>query len=375
MSQPIRVAQVMGAMVGGGLEATIMNHYRFLDHDKVQFDFIVQDDSTHVPEREIESYGGRIYTIPSYKKINSYMSSLSKLFTELSPDIVHSNMNALSVFPLKAAKKVGVPIRTAHSHSTANKKEIARTAIKDALRPFSKVYPTHLAACGRYSAEWLFGKKSVAHGDVHYIKNAIDLNKFSYQEEARNQLRSELGIEDKFVVGQIGRFTSQKNHLFSMDVFAELHRRMPNSVFVMLGSGELMDDVKHKAHELGLDDSTYFLGQRGDAERWYSVFDVLLFPSLYEGLPLTAIEAQAAGLPIVASNTITEEAFIEKDLTYVLTLQDSADVWAQQLASLYRKRIRRSNRFVSLREQGYDISSSTQDLQTWYMRIIGEERI
>lgn len=374
MQQPIRVAQVMGAMVGGGLEATIMNHYRLLDHDKVQFDFIVQEDSTFVPEDEIKSLGGRVFTIPSYKKLNAYVEKCEDLFSHLHPDIVHSNMNALSIFPLRAAKKAGIPIRIAHSHSTANSKEIARTAIKNVLRPFSKVYPTQLVACGVYSAEWLFGKRVVEQGKVHYIKNAVDLHKFAYHKEQRSKLRTELGISDKFVIGQIGRFTSQKNHAFALDVFSHLHRTMPNSVYVTLGSGELMEETKRKAQSLGISDSVLFLGQRNDSQYWYSVFDILLFPSLYEGLPLTAIEAQGAGLPILASSNITKEAFIESDLTHILSLNDPPQKWAETIESIAAHPTDRTvRRYDDLAAAGYDIHQSAQDMQNLYLKLINQQ--
>lgn len=373
MSKPIRVAQVMGAMVGGGLEATIMNHYQLLDHKKVQFDFIVQDNSTFVPEEEIKSLGGRIFTVPSYKHLAAYMKANEKLFRQLQPDIVHSNMNALSVFPLRAAKKADIPIRIAHSHSTANNKEIARTAVKNMLRPFSKVYPTQLAACGEYSAEWLFGNSAVEQGKVHYIKNAIDLDKFAYNPEERTRLRTDLGISDKFVVGQIGRFTSQKNHAFGLDVFSQLQKIMPNSVYVTLGSGELMEETKRKAQALGLSDSVYFLGQRNDSQYWYSVFDLLLFPSLYEGLPLTAIEAQAAGLPILASTNITREAFIEPDLTHILSLDKAPQTWANTIKAIAAHPTdRTTSRRDALAASGYDIHRSAADMQNFYMQLISQ---
>ncbi|PLS23808.1 glycosyltransferase, partial [Bifidobacterium imperatoris] len=149
MNVPIRVAQVVGRMMGGGVEATVMNHYRHVDHDRVQFDFIVQDDSTVVPAEEIESLGGRVFEIPSYKRLPAYMKACERLFRELRPSIVHSHMNSLSVFPLKAAKDADVPVRIAHSHSTSNPREYAKTAMKMVLRPFSRVYPTHYAACSR----------------------------------------------------------------------------------------------------------------------------------------------------------------------------------------------------------------------------------
>lgn len=372
MNRPIRVAQIMGRMMGGGVEATIMNHYKFIDHDQVQFDFIVQDDSDSVPLDTIAKAGGRVFEIPSYTNLPKYSAACERIFRETKPDIVHSNMNALSVFPLQAAKHAGIPVRIAHSHSTANRNELAKTTIKQILRPFSKVYPTHLAACGVLSAQWLFGKGVVENNAVHYIHNAIDLQKFAYNPEKRSTLRTLNKLDDAVVIGQIGRFSAQKNQTFSIEVFRELHSMIPNAHLVFLGIGDTMDEVKKQVAELGLESSVHFMGLRKDAASWYSAFDVLLFPSLYEGLPLTAIEAQAAGLPIVASDHITEEAFIDHDLISVVPLQANAHTWATRLTEVVKsgKTHERLNTTQPLIDAGYEIRDSAQQLQDWYQAIL-----
>lgn len=374
MSGPVRVMQIMGYMGGGGVEATIMNHYRLLDHTQVQFDFVIQDNSSVVPEDEILSHGGRIYRVPAIKNLSRYTRELHRLMMHTKPTIVHSNVNTLSVVPLGVAKHAGVPIRIAHSHSTANKKEILRTATKDALRTLSKLYPTELAACGVYSAQWLFGTEAVARNKVHYIKNAVDLDRFTFQQESRDELREEFGLADAFVIGQVGRFSSQKNHAFSLDVFAQLHADMPNSRYVALGSGPLLESMKHKAHDLGLDDSVLFPGRRDDIARWYNAFDALLFPSLYEGVPLTGIEAQASGLPIFASTNISQETFIEHDLVHVHSLRESPRSWAHRIEQTAQRLPARSKRQDSLAHAGYDIHQSAHDLQNWYLELAGRSQ-
>lgn len=371
MQKPIQVAQIMGRMMGGGLEATIMNHYRFLNHDEVQFDFIVQEDSDHVPSKEILDAGGRIYTVPSYKNLPNYIKTCKHLFTEIRPDIVHSNMNALSVFPLRAAKEAGIPIRIAHSHSTDNPNELIKTTAKALLRPFSKMYPTHLAACGTLSAQWLFGKAAMRSGDIHYIHNAIDLQRFVFNQDKRHALRSALGIsENQFLIGQIGRFSTQKNQSFSIDIMQRLIQIDPNATLVFLGIGDTMEDIKKKVVKLGLQSHIRFMGLRNDANAWYSAFDALLFPSLYEGLPLTVIEAQAAGLPIVSSDHVTEEAFINKQLITSVSLQSSPTVWAQTLVDTRTTSNRTTADHIAvLQDAGYEIRDSAHDLQQWYRQI------
>lgn len=363
----------MGRMMGGGVEATIMNHYRFLDHEQVQFDFIAQDDSDNIPVKDISKAGGRIYTVPSYKNLPRYIASCEKLFSRIHPDIVHSNMNALSVFPLQAAKQAGIPIRIAHSHSTDNPNEFVKTAAKTFLRPFSRVYPTHLVACGFLSAEWLFGKKAVHDGDVHYIRNAIDLQRFCFTDTKRNELRESINVsKNQFVIGQIGRFSAQKNQTFSIDILQQLLQIIPNAILVFLGIGDTMDAVKEKVAKLGLERHVRFMGLRHDANSWYSAFDVLLFPSLYEGLPLTIIEAQAAGLPIVVSDHVTEEAFVNKRLITTVALKSPPEVWARTLADTFKKAAERAgiDHTTVLKEAGYEIRDSARDMQQWYQQIM-----
>lgn len=372
MQKPIRVAQIMGRMMGGGVEATIMNHYRFLDHEQIQFDFIAQDDSNNIPVKDISKAGGHVYTVPSYKNLSEYIRACEKLSKELQPDIVHSNMNALSVFPLRAAKRAGIPIRIAHSHSTDNPNEFIKTAAKTLLRPFSKLYPTHLVSCGVLSAEWLFGKEAVRNGDVHYIHNAIDLQRFAFNESTRVALRSSLGVaDDQFVIGQIGRFSAQKNQMFSIDVLQHLVRIVPNAMLVFLGIGDALEAVQEKVTKLGLQDHVRFMGLRHDANSWYSAFDTLLFPSLYEGLPLTVIEAQAAGLPIVSSDHVTEEAFINHALIATVPLESGPEVWARTLAQTFKTAPARDDvdHLTVLKDAGYEIRDSARDMQRWYQQI------
>lgn len=190
MTEPVRVAQVVGKMVGGGVEAVVMNYYRHVDRSKVQFDFLVDSDSTLVPRDEIESLGGRVFEIPPYQHIAEYQRELQRLFKQEGWKIVHSHINALSVFPLRAAKMAGVSVRIAHSHSTSGKGEYAKNALKAVLKTQSNRYPTHRFACSQFAGEWLFGK--AAHFEVVY--NAIDLDRFRFNAEARAQARADLGL-------------------------------------------------------------------------------------------------------------------------------------------------------------------------------------
>lgn len=360
---------MVGRMMGGGVEATVMNHYRHIDHKRVQFDFIVQDDSTVVPVKEIESLGGRVFTIPSYKHLPQYMKACERLFRELHPVIVHSHMNSLSVFPLKAAKSAGVLVRIAHSHSTSNPREYAKTAMKMALRPFSKVYPTHFAACSTYTARWLFGDRLVDTGAVRIIRNAIEPQAFAFSSSIRAIKRAELDVsDDQLVIGQVGRMCFQKNQLFTLDVFAELLKQRPDAVLVLVGDGDMMDEVRSRIHQLGIGQSVRVLGVRNDMNELYSGFDVLSFPSQYEGLGMAAVEAQAAGLPVICSNHVPEEADLIPELVRFLPL--SLHDWVGSLANMQIHDDRRSTAAI-IEKAGYDIEDSAKQLGDWYIQLAG----
>ena len=187
--EPIRVAQIIGKWVGGGVEAVVMNYYRHINREKIQFDFICDSDSTNIPYEEIESLGGRVILIPPYQKTFKYHKELKKTLIENEYKIVHSHINTLSIFPLYAAKKAGVPVRIAHSHSTTNSKEWKRNILKQILRPFSKIFATNYMCCSELAGRWLFGNKVYNKGKVYLLNNAIDLEKFSYDEKIRNKKR------------------------------------------------------------------------------------------------------------------------------------------------------------------------------------------
>lgn len=332
--EPIRIAQIVGKWLGGGVEAVVMNYYRHLDHSKVQFDFICDDDSTNIPYDEIEKLGGKVILIPPYQKVFKYQKELCRVLREGKYKIVHSHINTLSVFPLYAAKKVGVPVRIAHSHSTTNKKERKKNLLKQVLRPFSKKYATNYMCCSELAGRWLFGDKAYDEGKVYLLNNAIDLDKFKYDKKIRDKKRKELGIkEDTIVIGHIGRFVAQKNHTFLIDIFNQFHKKEKNSILLLAGQGPLQEEIKNKVRELGLDDSVGFLGQRNDANELYQAFDVFLLPSLYEGLPVVGVEAQASGLLCFFSDDMTKETKV-LDSTAFMSLSNTAEEWTGEILTI-----------------------------------------
>lgn len=363
--QPIIVAQIMGKWVGGGVEAVIMNYYRNIDRSKVQFDFICDEDSTNIPYNEIKKLGGRVIICPPYQKIFEYERFLIDLFKKNNYKIVHSNINALSVFPLRAAKKAEVPIRIAHSHSTTNKKEWKKNLMKQALRPFSKKYATDYFACSELAGRWLFGDKTFEQGKVTIINNAIDLGKFKYDEKVRKEKRKELNInDDTLVVGHIGRFVAQKNHTFLIDIFNELHKKEKNSILLLIGQGPLMDEIKQKVDSLGISDSVKFLGQRDDVNDLYQVFDMFLLPSLYEGLPVVGVEAQATGNLCIFSSSMTQETKI-LDTTIFVSLDRNAEEWLSIILDSYRK-FKKYDTTVEITKNNFNIKKETNKLENQY---------
>ena len=363
-NKPIKIAHIIGKWVGGGVEAVVMNYYRNIDRNKIQFDFICDNDSTNIPYEEIEKLGGKVFLVPPYQKIYQYNKELLKIFKNEKYKIVHSHINTLSVFPLRIAKKANIPVRIAHSHSTTNKREWKKNLLKQILRLFSKIYATDYFACSEYAGRWLFGNKEYDKGNVYILNNAIDIDKFKFDEKIRRLKRKELNItEDTLVIGHIGRFVSQKNHSFLIDIFFEIHKQNKNAVLLLIGQGPLEEKIKEKVEKLNLKNNVKFLGQREDVNELYQAMDIFLFPSLYEGLGMVLIEAQCSALPCVCSDKIPKISKICNDV-YFLSLNDSAKEWSNLV--LKQNYTNRSNNTIIVRENGYDIKNEVLKLEEKY---------
>ena len=376
IEEPIRVASVIGRYIGGGVEAVTINYYRNIDKNKVQLDFICDEDSTNIPYEEIERMGGKVIIIPSYSKPFKYHKALKRVLKEGNYKIIHSNINTLSVFSLFAAKCAGVPVRIAHSHSTTNKKEKKKNLMKQILRPFSKVFATDYMCCSELAGRWLFGNKEYDKGNVYLLNNAIDLDKFKYNESLRKKKRKELGIkDDALVIGHIGRFVAQKNHDFLIDIFNEIHKKNNNSILLLAGQGPLMEDIKNKVKELNLEDSVKFLGQRNDANELYQAFDVFLLPSLYEGLPVVGVEAQAAGLLCYLSDDMTKETKV-LDITKFMSLNNTPEEWADNILDDVKK-YKRIDTSKEMTAKNFNIKEEAKKLEEYYLNVYnngGEEK-
>lgn len=364
-NKPIRIAHIMGKMVGGGVESVVMNYYKNIDKTKIQFDFICDKDSTNIPKEEIESLGGKVIIIPPYQHLKEYTRELKQVFKENNYKIVHSHINTLSFFPLLIAKKCKIPIRIAHSHSTTNKKEWKKNILKNILRPFSKINATNYYACSKLAGSWLFGRKSLEQGKITIINNAINLDNFIYNEDVREKMRKELGIKDKtLVIGHIGRFVDQKNHTFLLEIFNEILKQNPNSILLLAGTGPLLEEIKHKSNELNISDKILFLGQRKDANNLYQAMDIFLLPSLYEGLPVVGIEAQTSGLLCILSESMTKETKVLKTTSFI-SLQALPKYWATEILEK-TKNFKRKNTKKELQDNGFDIKLEAKKLENNY---------
>lgn len=363
MGEPIRVLQVVTHMNRGGLETMLMNYYRNIDRTKVQFDFL-----THRPENEkkdyddeIRSLGGKIYHMPVLNPFSrNYMKSLDAFFKEHKEyKIVHSHLDCLSAYPLKIAKKNGVPVRIAHSHNTSQEKNL-KYLIKDYSKKQIPKYATHLFACGREAGEWMFGNHK-----FQIMNNAIDAKKFVYNEEVRKQKRQELGLDGKFVVGHVGRFNLQKNHEFLIEIFKELSIKEQDAVLLLVGNGELQDKIKEKVEKMGLEKRVIFYGI---SERIYEILQVMdsfVFPSLFEGLGIALVEAQAAGIQSFASkDVIPQEAKVTK-LCHFISLDKSPKEWSEHILEM--KNSKKINTYFDIKKQGYDIEENVRKLEEFYL--------
>ena len=364
--KPIRVLQIIGDVVGGGVEQVILNYYRHIDRNEVQFDFVLHNGALKSYVDNIESLGGKVYKITPYK--SNPVKTVLEMYKIMkgSYQIVHSNMNALSVFPLFAAYLAGVPVRILHNHSTDTKAEPLRTFVKHLLRPFARLLANEYWACSKLAGEWMYGKQAVADGRVTIINNAIDLKQFAFDEVKRNKLRKELGLQDCFVIGHVGRFMKQKNHDFLVDIFAEVVKKQDNAKLLLIGDGPLREQIENKVKTLGLNEKVIFTGVRSDVADLYNAMDVFVLPSFYEGLPVVGVEVQANGLPFLCSSNVTKEILIS-DRIGLVELEKGAKAWAEKiLAFSEKKRIVASN---DISQSGFDIEVEAEKMEKRYKRI------
>lgn len=357
----MRVLQVVTNMDRGGLETMLMNYYRHIDRAKVQFDFLTHRQERAAYDDEIEALGGRIYRLPRLVPWSkSYLSELNRFFDE-HPEykIIHVHQDCLSSVILKAAAKHDVPVRIAHSHS-ANQDKNIKYPIKLWYKRKIPRHATHLFACGKEAGDWMFSG-----APYQIVNNAIDAAAYTYDADKRGELRRQLVLADELVIGHVGNYTQPKNHPFLLEIFTALLKKEPNAVLLLVGGGEEMSQIREKAQKLGIAEHVHFLGVRSDVAGLMQAMDVFVFPSLCEGLGIALIEAQAAGLPCVVSDTIPHEAYLT-DLVDSESLSAPAEKWAEKI--LAKRAIPRTDRRAEIAAHGFDITTEAVKLQEFYLK-------
>lgn len=366
-----RAVYIVTSMDAGGAETVFMKFYRALDRSRYQLDFCVSSDSPGFYDDEIRELGGRI--VHTIKKSEGGPIASFRRLKDIAREggyctAVRSSQHSLSALDLLAMRAGGVPrtvFRSSNTGTVTNSSKEA--ALHRMFRPLIGLAATSYVAPSTEAGLYMFGKSGVNSDKFSILHNAVDLQEFAYREDARKQIRGELGIpEDAFVVGHVGRFNQQKNHTFLLNVFAEVARKRDDSVLLLLGKGELLESVRQKAKSIGLSDRVVFAGVRRDAALCYSAMDVLAFPSLYEGLPNVVIEAQANGLPCIISSAITLEAAINGNVVS-MPLSAGARSWCEAVFHMSGRRA--EDGASELRSAGYDIK---EELSNFVRLVFGE---
>lgn len=365
MGSPIRVLHVVVNMNRGGAETLLMNLYRNIDRTKIQFDFLTCKEG--VFDKEINELGGKVHKIPYITEVghSKYIKALEEFYAKCPQyQIVHSHMDKMSGFVLRAAKRAGVPVRIAHSHSTRSEGGAAARLYKWFAGTMISKYATNFFSCSKESAEWLFGNKA---DRAIFLKNGIELDKFRYSMKIRKSTRSELKInEDQFIVGHVGRFSMPKNHSYLLEVFNEFLFYRNEAILLLVGDGPLLPEIKRKVEVMGLDKNVKFLGSRSDVELVLQAFDIFLFPSIFEGFPVSLIEAQASGLPCLISDSITKEIDMGIGLIQYMPLNNKNN-WVEMMLDVMDTNSTRKRNLNSLNSKnGYDINSASDYLQKFY---------
>lgn len=369
----IKVAVIGGPILSGGKKNLIMEYFRHIDKSKVQMDIICNDDSDAIPEEEIESLGGRVFIVPSFKNLLGHTKNLEEIFKKEKYDVVHAYNSTMNLFPMYAAKKAGIKVRISESLSMAAKGEF-KTYIKYLLKPFASLYANYYMSCGEDCGIFQFGKKAFDEGKIAIFKTAINTEFNSYNEELRIRTRKSFGWEDKVVYGFIGRFEPQKNPLFLIDIMGEIKKRQNKAQFAIIGAGGLEEKMKNRIKERGIENSMSWLGRREDIQQFYNAFDAFILPSIYEGLPVVGLESQSAGLPMFFSTAITPEASA-CELGHFIPLDAGAGAWAEKIILETTKNIpvRRSHA-KEVADVGFDSHTEAEKLLQYYLNAVNEQK-
>lgn len=344
----------------GGVETFIMNYFRHIDRTKIMFDFINWYD--HICfEEEIIQLGGKIFNIVDVKKnpLKNYIQ-LKNIMKNY--EIIHIQMlSAANIIPLLAAKKAKVKHRLVHSHNGNTPKSIIKSILHLINRSFIIKNSTELLACSNLAGRWMFkGNK------FRVINNAIEINKYAYNKDKRTRVRKELNIQNELVIGHIGRFAEQKNHVFLIEVFEKIVKLNSNTLLLLVGTGSELEKIKNKVEKLNLTNKVKFLGLRNDIADILQAIDIFLLPSLFEGLPVTGIEAETSGVQCFFSKNISQEINITN--SYFIDLNEKPEKWAEKILLLNEKYERKPTGLL-IEKAGYSIENEAQKLKKYYLSL------
>lgn len=366
--EPIRVIQCTSQLSAGGVQTFLLNYSDCMDKTKIIFDYIVQTAKRYEYDEEVEKNGSVIYHVtPMNTSIRQYMKDVYKILNEHSEyQIIHANLNFRNIIPLVVAKKVGVKVRISHSHSNYEAGNILKKVQRRIFRVLLPLVATDYWACSQLAGECLYGKNS----KIKVIHNAIYTKKFLFSEANRNEIRKSLNIDEKEVWLHVGMFGKVKNHDFLIDLFAFYVKKNPETVLILCGDGDEKQNIVNKVKEYNLVDNVLFMGTISNTKDYYDAADIMLCTSLYEGLPLVCIEAQASGCPIVASSGVPKEALWNEN---TIQCEDwNIDSWERAIKELLKIKVDREQMNVTCRYAGYDINVEAKKLEKYYMKLFEE---
>ena len=363
----IRVLHSVSNMDRAGIETMLMNYYRHIDRTQVQFDFIVNKPKPGDYDDEIRSMGGRIFLSPGLNPLH-YPAYLRFVQNIVAQDdrikIVHAHNEAMGLYALNGAKRAGIRVRIAHAHNTRIIRDY-KWPLKMFCKHFLPGAATDLWGCGRDAGIYFFGRENWEQRGM-VLRNAIELSNFRFNAQIRQQMRTRYGLEGKTVLGHVGRFNVQKNHTRILEIFASYRKKDPNAILVFIGEGELQQQMQEKAAQLGIAEQVLFAGLQSNVNDWYQMMDFFLMPSLFEGLPVVGIEAQAAGLPCLFSDAVPDEVLLS-DRAVCFPLAASDDDWAAQITRMLQPPFDRAQGEAIVRAAGYDIEIEARRLQSLYL--------
>ena len=363
--KPIKVLMLVPNLrVSNGVTSFVMNYFNDINHQRVQMDFALYSDRETPYYETVKQQGGKIFILPSIKNLSAHIKECNKILAEGHYDIIHDNTLHVSIPMVWCAKRFGISVRILHSHNSKMGETATKELRNKMLLPILRALATDYAACSQLAARAMFGRR-----DFTVIPNVIQTEKYKFDSAARERIRKNMNVTDKYVVGTVGRLAEQKNPFFAVDVFACLLKKCPNAEYWWAGSGPLQNQVRAYVEEKGLSEHVKLLGSRENVLELYQGMDAFFLPSLFEGLPLTGVEAQAMGLPMVVSDTVTDE-MVYTDLVDYVGLDAPVEVWVEHLQKALNRNVERAEYTHELERSEFSNTGCGEKLMEIYRTML-----